>query len=130
MFPPLNNILYVEDEESLRAIAQIALEEIGSYTLKICSSGLEAIEIASQSEFLPDLILLDVMMPNMDGPTTLQTLRENFPKWQTVPVIFMTGRVYDQKEYKKMGVLDVITKPFDPMTLANRLQKLWKKHYE
>ncbi|MEK8017805.1 MAG: response regulator [Candidatus Parabeggiatoa sp.] len=130
MFPPLNNILYVDDDESLRTIVQIALEDIGGYTLKICSSGLEAIETASHSEFLPDLILLDVMMPNMDGPTTLQKLRETEPKLNTVPVIFMTGKVQFQEEYKKRGVLDVITKPFDPMTLADRLQKLWETHYE
>jgi len=128
MSPPLNNILYVEDEEFLRAMVQIALEELGSYTLKICSSGMKAIEAVSQ--FMPDLILLDVMMPNMDGPTTLKTLRETYPKLKTVPVIFMTGKVYDPKEYKNMGVLDVITKPFDPMTLADNLQKLWEKHYE
>ncbi len=101
MSPPLNNILYVEDEEFLRAMVQIALEELGSYTLKICSSGMEAIEVASHSQFEPDLILLDVMMPNMDGPTTLKTLRETFPKWNTVPVIFMTGKVHSQEDYKK-----------------------------
>ncbi|RKZ52506.1 MAG: hypothetical protein DRR16_25995 [Candidatus Parabeggiatoa sp. nov. 3] len=130
MSPPLNNILYVEDEEFLRAIVEIALVDIGGYTLKLCSSGMEAIEVVSHSQFEPDLILLDVMMPGMDGPTTLQILRETDSKLKTVPVIFMTAKVYDQKEYQKMGVLDVITKPFDPMTLANNLQKLWEKHYE
>ena len=130
MSPPLNNILYVEDEEFLRAIVEIALVDIGGYTLKLCSSGMEAIEVVSHSQFEPDLILLDVMMPGMDGPTTLQILRETDSKLKTVPVIFMTAKVYDQKEYQKMGVLDVITKPFDPMTLADRLQKLWETHYE
>ena len=83
----LTNILYVEDDLDIQAIAQIALEVVGGLTLQTCSSGAEALA-AANAGFLPDLLLLDVMMPNMDGPTTLAELRK-LPGTANVPVIFM-----------------------------------------
>lgn len=123
----LKKILLVEDELDIRAIAQVSLEEIGGFTVKYCASGKEALnEVA---EFSPDLILLDVMMPGMDGVTTLKKLREK-PFLKKIPVIFLTARTQsgDIEHYIGLGALHVITKPFDPMTLAEVLQTLWKQH--
>lgn len=124
----LKKILYVEDEPDIRTIAQVALEDIGGFTVKYCGSGREALEQAES--FVPDLLLLDVMMPGMDGPATLQALRK-MPKLVNTPAIFMTAKAQtaEIEEYGKLGVLDVIVKPFDPMRLAETLQDCWKKHH-
>ncbi len=123
----LQNILYAEDEEDIRTIAKIALEDIGGFTVKYCSNGKEALEAISQ--FNPQLLLLDVMMPGMDGPATLEALR-NISHLKDVPAIFMTAKIQPGEivQYKEMGVLDVITKPFDPMTLAQNINSVWKKY--
>ena len=123
--PVLTRILYVEDQPDIQAIAQLALETVGGFTVEICSSGEEAIEKAS--DFAPDLILLDVMMPGIDGPTTLKALRE-LKQTSTTPVIFMTGRVQPQEiqRFKELGALDVIPKPFDPMTLSEQVMAIWE----
>ncbi len=120
----LNRILYVEDEPDIRQVAQLALEVVGHFTLKVCSSGEEALQALAR--FKPDLILLDVMMPGMDGPTTLRKLRE-LPECSGVPAIFMTAKVQPQEiaELKRIGALDVIAKPFDPMTLARTVREIW-----
>jgi len=114
-------ILYVEDEEDIRAIAQLALESVGGFTLKSCASGEEALREAEA--FAPDLILLDVMMPGMDGPSTLQALRE-IPALAEVPVAFMTAKVQsaEVEYFKSLGAREVIAKPFDPMTLADQVR--------
>lgn len=120
----LKKILYVEDEADIQAIAQIALESVGGYTLMACSSGEEAID--SITGFNPDLILLDVMMPGMDGPSTLRALH-NLPGFESTPAIFMTAQTLPEEieVLLKEGVLDIITKPFDPMELAKQIQKIW-----
>lgn len=122
----LKRILYVEDEPDIQAVAKLALEAIGGFEVKICSSGKEALE--SAVAYSPDLILLDVMMPGMDGPATLKALR-GLPELAHTPVIFMTAKVQPQEimEYKKLGALDVIPKPFDPMTLADNVKKIWAR---
>lgn len=119
----VNKILYVEDEPDIQTIAIIALKDIGGFKLEACSSGLEAIEKAEA--FQPDLILLDVMMPGMDGPKTLKELRK-LTATALTPVIFMTAKVQPQEieEYKTLGAIEVISKPFDPMTLANEIRKI------
>ncbi len=124
MATKLKKILYAEDEEDIRAIAQIALEDIGGFAVKYCANGQDALSAAQT--FLPDLILLDVMMPFKDGPTTLQELRQ-LKDFSSIPAVFMTAKIQAQEieEYKKMGVVDVIAKPFDPMELANELNKIW-----
>ncbi len=122
---PLKKILYVEDEPDIRTIAVMSLE-MGGFEIQSCDSGKAALEVVDQ--FNPDLILLDVMMPNMDGPATLAALRKN-PKSQKIPVVFMTAKVQSQEiaAYKKMGALDVIAKPFDPLLLSENILKIWKK---
>lgn len=122
----LNIILYVEDDPDIQAVAQIALEMVGGFTLKACNSGPEA--LAAAEEIIPDLILIDVMMPKMDGPTTLINLRK-LPNTATTPVIFMTAKVQASEvaHYKSLGALGVIAKPFDPMTLAQQIRQLWEQ---
>ncbi len=122
----LNKILYVEDELDIQTIAHIALEAIGGFTLKICSSGEDAIK--QISAFQPDLILLDVMMPGLDGPATLKELRK-IPEFANTPAIFMTAKVQatEVDNLRKHGAIDIIAKPFDPMTLAKTIQAIWDK---
>lgn len=113
-------VLYVEDDPDIRAVAEIALQDVGGFTTVICESGTEAVEKAPGFE--PELILLDVMMPGMDGPSTLQALRK-LPGLERVPVIFMTARLQKSEieEYWDLGALGVIPKPFDPMTLSEEI---------
>lgn len=121
----LQRVLYVEDEPDIRAVAQVALETIGGFTLLCCTSGEDAIHRGAS--FAPQMILLDVMMPGMDGPTTLRELRA-LPGLAQVPVAFMTAKVQPQEvaHYKSLGALDVIAKPFDPMALANQVRSIWQ----
>jgi len=120
----LKKVLYVEDDADIRTIASLALEAVGGLTLQACASGADA--LAGAAAFAPDLLLLDVMMPGMDGPTTLARLRE-VPATRDVPVIFMTAKVQasEVQHYRALGALGVISKPFDPMTLASEVQALW-----
>ena len=122
----LTKILYAEDEPDIQSLAQIALEMVGDYTVKVCNNGQEALDAAEA--YAPDLILLDVMMPTMDGPAALAEIRK-IPALENVPVIFMTAKVQNQEveEYKKMGAIDVIAKPFDPMSLSETIQTLWAR---
>lgn len=124
MQKPLDRILYVEDEPDIQQIARLALELVGKFTVHVCSSGAEA--LADAPAFNPDLILLDVMMPGMDGPTTLKALRE-IPATARTPVVFMTAKVQPNEvaQYRALGALDVITKPFDPMTLPDAIRAIW-----
>lgn len=120
----LESVLYVEDEPDIRTVASLALHNIGGLAVETCGSGREALELAGRSR--PDLILMDVMMPDLDGPATLSRLREN-PATAAIPVVFMTAKAQPEEvEYfKGLGVVDVIGKPFDPLTLADRLRALW-----
>ena len=124
MHTELQRILYVEDDPDIQAIAVMVLETIHGFTLEVCSSGNEAVQKAEA--FNPDLILLDVMMPNMDGPETLERLRE-FPTLAVTPVVFMTAKVQPQEvqAYLDLGAVGVIAKPFDPMILADQLREIW-----
>jgi two-component system OmpR family response regulator len=122
----LKRILYVEDEPNISTIAVTVLEAVGGFTTIACASGRQAIESAPTAN--ADLILLDVMMPEMDGPTTLQALRQ-IPQTAQTPVIFMTAKVQasEIEHYKSLGALDVIAKPFDPMTLSEQIEAIWKR---
>lgn len=121
----LKRILYVEDEPDIQAVAKLALEMVGGFTLEVCGSGREALEKAPG--FAPQLILLDVMMPGMDGPETLKALR-GVADFAATPVIFMTAKVQSSEvaHYKELGAIDVIPKPFDPMTLSATIESIWK----
>ena len=120
----LKRILYVEDDPDIQMVARMALEVVGGFTLNTCSSGREAVQAAAG--FAPDLILLDVMMPDMDGPATLAALRA-LPATSTIPVIFMTAKVQaaEVSHYKSLGAAGVIAKPFDPMALPQQVHTLW-----
>lgn len=124
----LSRILYVEDEPDIQTIARTALESVGGFNVEVCNSGAEALDKAAN--FAPDLILLDVMMPDMDGPATLDSLR-GLPATANTPVIFMTAKAQPQEiqRFRSLGALDVITKPFDPMTLADQVLSIWSKHH-
>lgn len=126
MADKLMRILYVEDEPDIQTVARLALETLGGFTVEICSSGNEALSRAPG--FQPQLILLDVMMPVMDGPATLRMLR-GMPQFADTPVIFMTAKVQPSEVagYKAIGAVDVIPKPFDPMTLSVQVQAIWQR---
>lgn len=123
---PLKRILHVDDEPDIREVAKLALEGVGGFTVEVCASGKEALEMAPR--FKPDLILLDVMIPIMDGPSTLRALRDD-DKTADIPIVFMTAKVQKLEiaEFKELGAIDVIEKPFDPMTLADRVKAIWDK---
>lgn len=126
MADKLTRILYVEDEPDIQTVARLALETLGGFTVEICSSGSEALIRAPV--FDPQLILLDVMMPVMDGTTTLGKLRE-LPQFSATPVVFMTAKVQpgEVAGYKNIGAVDVIPKPFDPMTLSGQVLDIWER---
>ncbi|MFN4040171.1 MAG: response regulator [Brevundimonas sp.] len=111
-------ILHVDDEDDIREVAAFALELDPDITLTSAASG-EAALAALDGGLCPDVVLLDVMMPHLDGPGTLARIRER-QAHQITPVIFMTARVQSGEvdHYRALGGLDVITKPFDPLTLA------------
>lgn len=119
-------ILYVDDEDDIREIAVMALELDSEISVKSCVSGTDALTVAS--EWLPDLILLDVMMPGMDGPETLERLRQA-PETSPIPVVFTTARTQpeDLERFVSLGAAGVISKPFDPMTLAEQARAMLAK---
>lgn len=124
----LKKILVAEDEVDVRSILEIALVDVGGFTVKLCCSGIEALQYAE--EFNPDLILLDMMMPGLDGMETLKELRKK-GLIEHVPIIFLTAKTqaYEINIFRSLGALDVITKPFDPMTLAEILNAKWNQYY-
>ena len=126
---PLRRIFYVEDEIDIQTVAKLALEATGGFSVGVCSSGEKALTEAPA--FGPDIIILDVMMPGMDGPSTLKALRRN-PETTDIPVIFMTAKAQQHEiaEFKRLGAVDVIAKPFDPMTLAQTVRAIWSRHDE
>lgn len=111
-------ILHVDDDDDIREVAAFALELDPSIELRSASSGQAALGLLD-SGYAPDVILLDVMMPGLDGPGTLSLIRER-PGQASTPVIFMTARAQSGEldHYRRLGTLDVIIKPFDPMILA------------
>lgn len=124
----LARILMVEDEPDIQAVARIALEALGGFEVEMCGSGREALDRVPS--YAPDLILMDVMMPGMDGPTTLRALRDN-PATAAFPVVFMTAKVQSQEvsRYMEIGAIGVIAKPFDPMTLSSTVRSLWEHEH-
>lgn len=119
-------LLYVEDEADIREIAEFALEDEG-FDINFCASGEQALETAE--DFQPEVILLDVMMPGMDGPTAMQKLRK-LSGLANTPVIFLTAKVQpnEVEDFISLGAIDVIAKPFDPMTLAEQIHNILRCH--
>lgn len=121
---PLVRILLVEDEPHLMMVTRVTLERVGGFEVRACITGEEALKEARS--FHPDLILLDVMMPGMDGITTLRILRST-PDTADIPIVFMTARAQksEMDAYTGLGAIGVVTKPFDPMTLPVLLREIW-----
>ncbi len=117
-------LLHVEDDPAIRAIARIALTQVGQFTLQSCASGAEALEIGPS--FDPHVLLLDVMMPGMDGPTTLRGLAQRMSLEHRL-VMFMTAKVQpcDIERYREEGAQGVIIKPFDAMRLYRTVLDEW-----
>lgn len=115
-------ILIVDDENDIREVGQLALEVASDWRVIAASSGAEGIEQARTER--PDAILLDVMMPGMDGPTTLANLRDD-PQTREIPVIFLTAKVRtsDRTNLLSLGAVAVLAKPFDPMSLADQVSE-------
>jgi CheY-like chemotaxis protein len=116
----MHTILIVDDEDDIRTVAALSLETIEGWTVHIATSGAEGIRRAM--ELKPDAILLDVMMPEMDGPTTFQNLQQE-PLTRDIPVLLLTAKVQgaDQRRFANLGVAAVLSKPFDPLTLGSQI---------
>ena len=116
-------ILIIDDEEDIRQIARFALNKVANWDVLEASSGEEGLQLAIENS--PDGILLDVLMPGQDGPATLEGLKNNGAT-QHIPVVFLTARGLpaEVQRLKKLGAIGVITKPFDPMTLAEEMSTI------
>jgi CheY-like chemotaxis protein len=116
-------VLLIDDEEDIRKIGQLSLEAVGKFKATLAASAREGIEAAILDR--PDLILMDMMMPGMDGLTALQEIHAR-PELKDVPVLFMTAKVQrsDVSRYLQMGAAGVIHKPFDPMTLPDEIRRI------
>lgn len=115
-------ILHVDDEPDIREVAAMSLGIDPEIEVRSAPSGAEALKIL-ESDWRPDVVLLDVMMPELDGPGTLERLRQ-LPGHEATPVIFMTARAQaqEQSRFLELGAIAVIIKPFDPMTLAGQVR--------
>ena len=122
----LERVLHIEDDESIIAIARVALENVGGLTVCSCNSGQQGLEKAAG--FDPELLLLDVMMPGMDGPDTLAALADVIDI-DRIPVVVMTAKTQpaDHASYYALGASAVIVKPFDPLTLSEQIREIWDK---
>ncbi len=118
-------VLYVDDEPDIREVAILSLRLDPEIEIRSAESGAQALDMMAQVDWRPDVILLDVMMPGMDGPTTLAKLRD-LEMTKATPVIFMTARAqtFERNRLLELGALGVIPKPFDPMGLASQLRAL------
>ncbi len=124
----LRKILHVDDDDSIRGVTRLALEKVGKFEVLSCASGTDA--LASFASFAPDLVILDVMMPQMNGPETLAALRRLGLSDQ-VPILFMTAKVLpaEQERLLQVGAFGVIIKPFDPMQLSAQILSLWNRFH-
>ncbi len=122
----LKSVLHVDDDEDIRDIAKVALETIGGLNVVQCGSGKEALK--QLDSYMPDLILLDSMMPEMNGEQTLLEIRKR-KEVARVPVVFVTAKVHDEarSNFLQLGAVAVVVKPFDPLTLADDLRAIWAR---
>lgn len=116
-------VLIVDDDKNIRLVSEIAVRRIGKWDAVVAATGEEALERARTEQ--PDVILLDVMMPSLNGPATLALLREE-PATASIPVIFLTAKVqkHEVERYMALGATGVIRKPFDVMTLADEIRRI------
>jgi len=115
-----HKVLIIDDEDDIREVAALSLESVAGWEVFTANSGSQG--LARAVEHQPDAILLDVMMPGMDGPTTLRELRKN-PATAKIPVLLLTAKVQssDQRRFADLGVEAVLFKPFDPLTLSDQI---------
>lgn len=124
----LNRILILDDDNDIRSIIRMSLEFAGNFDAVECCDGRNIVQMARET--LPDLILLDVMMPDMDGPTVLAMLRTD-DDTALIPVIFLTAKPQpsDARTLITQGAIGVLYKPFDPMTLSDQIQEIWDSYH-
>jgi two-component system, OmpR family, response regulator len=123
---PLNRICYVEDDEDIQRIVRMSLERVGKMTVAVVSDPTQAIQVFA--EFKPDLVMLDWMMPGMDGPSLFREMKKR-PEVAGLPVVFITAKAAqrDLDELKALGAAGTISKPFSPKDLPDQLRRIWSK---
>jgi len=123
---PLNKVCYVEDDEDIQRIVRLSLERVGKMTVELVADPNNAIE--AMKRFSPDLVLLDWMMPGMDGPTLFRRMKEQ-PETSGFPVVFITAKASQAEldELIRMGAAGTISKPFSPKDLPDQLREIWAK---
>ena len=123
---PLTKICYVEDDEDIQRIVRMSLERVGKMTVEVVTDPLKAIGV--MNAFKPDLVMLDWMMPGMDGPTLFKKMKED-PQMSLLPVVFITAKAQsrDMAELMALGAAGTISKPFSPKDLPDQLRAIWKK---
>lgn len=123
---PLQKVLYVEDDEDIQRIVRMSLERIGKFTVEVVGDPLTAIE--RMRAFQPDLVMLDWMMPGMDGPTLFRKMKES-PDTGAFPVVFITAKASAKEldELTTLGAAGTISKPFSPKDLPGQLRSVWAK---
>jgi CheY-like chemotaxis protein len=125
----MRRILIIDDEDDIREVAALSLEATAGWEILTANSGVKGIEVAVAEQ--PDAILMDVMMPEVDGPTTFRNMQQN-PAISSIPVLLLTAKVQgvDQRRFAGLGVAAVLFKPFDPLTLADQISEVlgWSKN--
>ncbi len=123
---PLNRVCYVEDDEDIQRIVRMSLERIGKMTVEVVGDPLVAID--AMTRFAPDLVMLDWMMPGLDGPTLFRKMKEQ-PETSAYPVVFITAKASPKEleELMRLGAAGAISKPFSPKDLPDQLREIWKK---
>jgi two-component system OmpR family response regulator len=121
----LRTVLYVDDEPDIREIVELALGLVEGLNVAVCESGERALQ--RLPDITPDLVLLDVMMPGTDGPTTLQRMRAD-PRFANIPVVFVTAKAMPAEvaRFRELGAVAVIAKPFDPLQFGQQIVAIWE----
>jgi two-component system OmpR family response regulator len=129
MSPALKSVLYVDDDADIREIVQMSLSLDGQLSVNLSDGGERALDRMRAER--PDLVMLDVMMPGMDGPSILALMRAD-EDLKHIPVIFMTAKANPSEvaRFRGLSAIGVIAKPFDPMSLGSQVKALWKSHHE
>ncbi len=126
----LNKIIYIDDQLDVRVMAEHALTEIGNYDVLMCESGAEA--LGKLEAFMPDLILIDLMMPELDGVETVSEIRKIAP-FKSTPAIFITAKIVPPEVVELMSqdaaVIGLIHKPYEPEEISKVVQSLWNSHF-
>ena len=116
----MRRVLIIDDDDDIREVAALSLESVAGWTIAAASNGPQGITMAR--ELRPDAILMDVMMPGKDGPTTFRNMQQ-ISEIAQIPVLLLTAKVHgvDQRRFAGLGVAAVLFKPFDPLTLARQI---------